>query len=93
MTKQDTVTEQPTSQPQTSGETVSRQSAFNPPDLSNKAMLRKAYKKMFGYKPVGFSEKQLEQMVEAAEINRQSKSKSTTSGSRWKDSIPEENLE
>jgi len=91
MTKQDSAMEQPTSQPQTSGETASRYSAFNPTDVSRRAELRRAYKKLFGYKPVGVSEVQLERRVAEAQLAREQKAATKSNSSQWKDGLPEKN--
>ena len=87
MTKPDSEMEQPTSQLQTSGETDYK-SAYNPTDRSPMAELRRAYKKLFGYKPTGMTEDELRSVVENAQSDRQAKEEARTTASKWEDNVP-----
>ncbi len=88
MTKPDSATEQPTSQPQTSGETDYKHSAYNPTDRSPMAELRRAYKKLFGYKPTGMTEAQLKHVVESTQRDRQVKEEAKATTPKWEDNVP-----
>jgi len=91
--KQDTATEQPTSQPQTNGETASKKSAFNPTDRSRMAELRRRYKKLFGFKPTGISEADLASMVENTERERENRAAARAgSAQQWEDNIPTDHM-
>jgi hypothetical protein len=74
--KQDSVMEQPISKQQDSGKTASEKLLVpewhqGPKKLSNRENLRRRYKKLFGFKPCGLSEKELERIVLATEADRQ----------------------
>jgi hypothetical protein len=71
MTKQDSAMEQHTSKPQDNGKTDSRDLVPDwhrgPKPLSNVERLRREYKKYYGFKPCGMTEKELERVVRAKE--------------------------